>query len=265
MTATDRRRHDPAARRRPLADTRLMAQLRLCRRPLDRRRGQRHLPRRPTPRTGETIGHVAALTAAQARAATDAAEAAFPAWSTLLPQERSAILRRWHDADHRGPRGPRPPHDPRAGQAALRGARRDRLCRELRRVLRRGGPPPEHRGRHLAPADAEVELWREPAGVAALDHPLELPLRDDHPQGRRRARRRLHRGRSTRSPKPPSPPSRWPSSPSAPASRPASSTSSPATPRPSSPPGPRTAASASSPSPARPRSAACSTASPPTP
>jgi aspartate-semialdehyde dehydrogenase len=127
------------------------------------------------PADDEAIGHVAALTAAQARAATDAAEAAFPAWSTLLPQERSAILRRWF--------------------ALITEARED-----LARIMTReqGKPLSESRGEidyaasfvefyaeearrpniegvtsHLR--DAEVELWREPAGVAALITPWNFP------------------------------------------------------------------------------------------
>ena len=127
------------------------------------------------PATGDTIGHVAALTAAQARAATDAAQAAFPAWSTLLPRERSAILHRWH--------------------ALILAARED-----LARIMTReqGKPLSESRGEidyaasfvefyaeeahrpniegvtsHLK--DAEVELWREPAGVAALVTPWNFP------------------------------------------------------------------------------------------
>jgi aspartate-semialdehyde dehydrogenase len=127
------------------------------------------------PATGGCIGHVAALGAAQARAATDAAEAAFPGWSSLLPQERSAVLRRWH---------------------ALILAARDDLARLMTRE--QGKPLSESRGEidyaasfvefyaeearrpniegvtsHLP--NAEVELWREPAGVAALITPWNFP------------------------------------------------------------------------------------------
>lgn len=127
------------------------------------------------PATGGTVGHVAALTAAQAHAATDAAEAAFPAWSGLLPQARSAILGRWF--------------------ALIAGARED-LARLMTRE--QGKPLSESRGEidyaasfvqfyaeearrpniegvtsHLR--DAEVELWREPAGVAALITPWNFP------------------------------------------------------------------------------------------
>ena len=127
------------------------------------------------PATGAPIGHVAALDAAQARAATSAAAAAFPAWSALLPQERSALLHRWH---------------------ALIAA----ACDDLARLMTReqGKPLSESRGEidyaasfvefyaeearrpniegvtsHLK--DAEVELWREPAGVAALVTPWNFP------------------------------------------------------------------------------------------
>lgn len=49
------------------------------------------------PATGETIGSVPDMGVAETREAIDAAEAAFPAWSALLPQERSRHLRRWFD------------------------------------------------------------------------------------------------------------------------------------------------------------------------
>ena len=217
------------------------------------------------PADGSTIGHVAALSAAQAGRRHRRGRGRLPG----LVGPPAAGARR-HPAplvraDRRRPRGSRADHDPRAGQADLRGARRDRLRRELRRVLRRGGPPPEHRGRHLAPARRRGRALARALGRRRADHALELPLRDDHPQGRRRARRRLHRARASRRSRRRSRRWRSPSSPSAPACPPASSTSSPATPRPSSAPGPKTRACASSPSPARPRSGGCSTASPPTP
>ena len=46
------------------------------------------------PATGEVIGTVPALGAAETRRAIDAAAAAFPAWRKLLAKERAAILRR---------------------------------------------------------------------------------------------------------------------------------------------------------------------------
>jgi succinate-semialdehyde dehydrogenase len=49
------------------------------------------------PSTGAVIGTVPNMGAAETRAAIDAAAAAFPAWRALLPQERAARLRRWHE------------------------------------------------------------------------------------------------------------------------------------------------------------------------
>ena len=46
------------------------------------------------PSTGELVGHVPALGAAETRRAIDAAASAFPAWRKLLAKERAAILRR---------------------------------------------------------------------------------------------------------------------------------------------------------------------------
>ncbi|MCW2238878.1 NAD-dependent succinate-semialdehyde dehydrogenase [Azospirillum canadense] len=49
------------------------------------------------PAGGGTVAHAAALGAEEARAAVDAASAAFPAWRALLPQERAVLLRGWFD------------------------------------------------------------------------------------------------------------------------------------------------------------------------
>jgi succinate-semialdehyde dehydrogenase/glutarate-semialdehyde dehydrogenase len=56
-------------------------------------------PRLPVvnPATGETIASVPDLGAAEARAAIDAAKAAFEPWRTMLAKERSTLLRRWYD------------------------------------------------------------------------------------------------------------------------------------------------------------------------
>ena len=48
------------------------------------------------PANGTLIAEVADSQAADARAATDAAAAALPAWRETLPKERAEILRRWH-------------------------------------------------------------------------------------------------------------------------------------------------------------------------
>ena len=49
------------------------------------------------PATGEPVGEVPAMSAAETRRAIEAAHAAFPAWRAMLAKERSAILRRLFD------------------------------------------------------------------------------------------------------------------------------------------------------------------------
>ncbi|ESX28944.1 NAD-dependent succinate-semialdehyde dehydrogenase [Mesorhizobium sp. M1148] len=49
------------------------------------------------PATGATVAFVAALDAQQTTRAIGAAARAFPAWRSLLPQERSRILRKWFE------------------------------------------------------------------------------------------------------------------------------------------------------------------------
>lgn len=127
------------------------------------------------PATGELVAQVAISDATGARAAVDAAEAAFAGWAGMLPQDRAATLHRWH--------------------ALILGAKED-LARIM--VAEQGKPVSEARGEidyaasfvqfyaeealrpniegvtsHLP--DAEMELWREPVGVAALVTPWNFP------------------------------------------------------------------------------------------
>lgn len=127
------------------------------------------------PATGDVIAKVAISDQTGARAAVDAAQAAFAGWSAMLPQKRAAILHRWH--------------------ALILEARED-LARIM--VAEQGKPISEARGEidyaasfvqfyaeealrpniegvtsHLS--DAEMELWREPVGVAALVTPWNFP------------------------------------------------------------------------------------------
>lgn len=127
------------------------------------------------PSTGQVIGQVAELGEADARAAIDAAARAFPAWANALPQERSQVLRRWYE---------------------LIVANREDLA--LAMTLEQGKPISESRGEidyaasfvefyaeeakrpniegvtsHLR--DAEVEVWLQPAGIAALVTPWNFP------------------------------------------------------------------------------------------
>lgn len=128
------------------------------------------------PADGSTIATFQVLGPDGASAAVDAAEAAFGAWADLLPQDRMAILRRWYD---------------------LVLANKEDLARIM--VLEQGKPISEARGEidygasfieffaeearrpdimsvtsHLP--SAEVEVWREPVGVAALVTPWNFPI-----------------------------------------------------------------------------------------
>jgi succinate-semialdehyde dehydrogenase / glutarate-semialdehyde dehydrogenase len=49
------------------------------------------------PATGEILAQVANLEPGDARAAIEAAAAAFPAWSAKTAKERAAVLRRWFE------------------------------------------------------------------------------------------------------------------------------------------------------------------------
>lgn len=49
------------------------------------------------PATGELVAEAANSSAADARAATEAACRAFPAWRDRLPRDRAHVLRRWHE------------------------------------------------------------------------------------------------------------------------------------------------------------------------
>ncbi len=120
------------------------------------------------PANGEWLGEVASLSAAQSADAVAIAHDAFGVWSMSLPQHRAACLRRWFD---------------------LIIENKEDLARIM--VLEQGKPLSEAMGEidyaasfvefyaeetkrpniegvtsHLV--DAEVELWREPIGVAAM-------------------------------------------------------------------------------------------------
>lgn len=127
------------------------------------------------PSDQRVVGSVPRMSMAESAEAVDAAQVAFADWSTRLPQERSAILRRWFD---------------------LLKQNRDDLA--LIMTLEQGKPLSEARGEidyaadfiefyaeeakrpniegvtsHLA--GGEVEVWREPCGVAALITPWNFP------------------------------------------------------------------------------------------
>ncbi|MCD7059384.1 NAD-dependent succinate-semialdehyde dehydrogenase [Pelagibacterium xiamenense] len=127
------------------------------------------------PATGAAIGAIPSLDAEDASAAVDAAEAAFEEWSGLLPQQRAAILRRWFDLML----------DAKEDLAQIMTAEQGKPISEARGEIDYAAsfiefyseeakrPNIESVTSHLP--DAEVEIWREPSGVAALITPWNFP------------------------------------------------------------------------------------------
>ncbi len=127
------------------------------------------------PADGAVIGAVAGLSAAESGRAVDAAHEAFAAWATALPQERARLLRRWHElvvASREGlarimTREQGKPLSEARGEIDYAASFIEFYAEETRR------PNIEGVTSHLP--DAEVELWREPVGVAALITPWNFP------------------------------------------------------------------------------------------
>lgn len=127
------------------------------------------------PASGDLLGEVASLSSTESLAAVDAAQMAFAGWAGLLPQDRAAILRRWfmlitdHAEDlarimvlEQGK-----PLSEARGEIAYAASFVEFYAEEAKR------PNIEGVTSHLP--DAEMELWREPVGVAALITPWNFP------------------------------------------------------------------------------------------
>jgi aspartate-semialdehyde dehydrogenase len=127
------------------------------------------------PATGAEIGAVPALGAEAAQAAVDAARRAFRPWAGLLPQDRAACLRAWYELIV----------DAREDLARIMTAEQGKPISEARGEIDYAAsfvefyaeearrPNIEGVTSHLP--DAEMELWREPVGVAALVTPWNFP------------------------------------------------------------------------------------------
>ncbi len=127
------------------------------------------------PSDGAVIGAVPKLGAAQAEAAIDAAHGAWGPWAALLPQERARLLRRWFElmtaaredlASIMTAEQGKPISEAR-GEIDYAASFIEFYAEEARR------PNIEGVTSHLP--DAEVEVWREPVGVAALVTPWNFP------------------------------------------------------------------------------------------
>ena len=141
------------------------------------------------PADDSVIGHVPKLGAAETRRAIEAAEKAQKPWAQEDRQGARRHLAQMVRPDDGEPGGSRADHDRRAGQAACRIARRDRLWRLVRRVLRRRGQAHLWRDDPLALADVAHGGDQAAGRRRRGDHAVELPQRDDHPQGRTRRSR----------------------------------------------------------------------------
>ena len=127
------------------------------------------------PGTGAFLGEVAALSAAESVRAVDVAQAAFASWSGLLPQERSVILRRWFDLliEHKEDLArimvleQGKPLSEARGEISYAASSIEFYAEEAKRPNIEGVTSHLHR--------AEVEVWLEPVGVAALITPWNFP------------------------------------------------------------------------------------------
>ncbi|WP_428650709.1 NAD-dependent succinate-semialdehyde dehydrogenase [Roseibium sp.] len=121
------------------------------------------------------LGEVSCLTEQQSRASIDMAAQAFRAWASLLPQERADFLHKWHalilenkeDLAVIMTREQGKPLSEARGEIDYAASFIQFYAEEAKR------PNIESITSHLP--DAEMEVWREPLGVAALITPWNFP------------------------------------------------------------------------------------------
>ena len=145
------------------------------------------------PATGRRIGTSPVMGAAETKRAIAAADAAWPAWRAKTAKERSAILRKWFElmlanvddlalilTTEQGK-----PLAESKGEVTIGAWYVEWFAEEARARLRRRDPDDRQR----PPPRRDQGAGRRLRG----DHAVELPVVDDHPQGRAGARGRLHR------------------------------------------------------------------------
>ena len=145
------------------------------------------------PATEEPLAEVADGTVEDALDAVGAAHAALPAWAATPPRQRAEILRRAFElmtaraeqfATADRPENGKSLRDAR-GEATYAAEFFRWYAEEAVRIAGHAQSAPSGANRIL--------VLRQPIGVSAAGHALELPGRDGHPQDRPGARRRLHR------------------------------------------------------------------------
>jgi aspartate-semialdehyde dehydrogenase len=127
------------------------------------------------PADGSSIAFVASLSSNESKRAVEVAQNAFHEWASCLPQERAKILRRWYELII----------ESKEDLALIMTAEQGKPLDESRGEINYGAsfvefyaeeakrPNLEGVTSHLK--GAEVELWREPVGVAALITPWNFP------------------------------------------------------------------------------------------
>src|SRR5712671_5775385 len=128
------------------------------------------------PATGEILGTVPKLGVAETRAAIEAANKAFPAWSKRTGKERAAVLRRWFDLMMENQddlarlmtleQGK--PLTESKGEVAYAAAFLEWFGEEAKRVY--GDTIPQHQ------ADKRIVVIKQPIGVVACITPWNFPL-----------------------------------------------------------------------------------------
>ena len=126
--------------------------------------------------SGEVIGRVPEMGAAETRAAIDAAAKAFKPWSRLTAKERSKLLRRWHDliienAEELARLLTKEQGKPLAearGEVVYGASFVEFFAEEAKRIY--GETIPSHK------ADARIIVQREPIGVIAAITPWNFPV-----------------------------------------------------------------------------------------
>jgi succinate-semialdehyde dehydrogenase/glutarate-semialdehyde dehydrogenase len=128
------------------------------------------------PATGEILGHVPNLGAAETRTAIDAAQKAFPTWSKKTAKERAIVLRRWFDLMMENQEDlarlmtleQGKPLAEAKGEVAYAAAFFEWFGEETKRVY--GDTIPGHQ------ADKRILVIKQPIGVVACITPWNFPL-----------------------------------------------------------------------------------------
>src|SRR5256886_6126654 len=128
------------------------------------------------PATGEIIGTVPKLSAAETRQAIEAANRAFPAWSKKTAKERAAVLRRWFDLMMANQEDlarlmtleQGKPLTESRGEVAYAASFLEWFGEEAKRIY--GDTIPGHQ------ADKRIVVIKQPIGVVACITPWNFPL-----------------------------------------------------------------------------------------